>query len=108
MSSSSGGEFEAARSLLEALKERSVALDKRLSATQRAESLAFAALIQNRLEPATTYSNWCEWESFSKHMRVCRPIKGAGSLQQQSWQLATSRSKIKGSIGLHRPLRGRT
>ena len=108
MSSSSGGEFEAARSLLEALRERSVDLDKRLSATQRAESLAFAALIQNRLEPATTYTNWCEWESFSKHMRVCCPMEGAESLQQEPRQRATSRSYIKGSIELHRPLRGQT
>ena len=92
MSSSSGGEFEAARSLLEALKERSVNLDERLSATQRAESLAFAALTQNRLEPATTYTNWCEAESFSKHMRVCCPNEGVESLQQQPRQLDTARS----------------
>ena len=58
------------RSLIEALKGQKVDLDSRLSEAQRAQCLAFAALMQCRLEPASLYTTWCEWESFSKYVRV--------------------------------------
>jgi hypothetical protein len=37
---------------------------------QRAELLAFLALIAAKLEPATTYTTWCEGESYSRHTRA--------------------------------------
>ena len=55
---------------MEALKGQKVDLDSRLSGAQRAQAEAFAALMQYRLEPASLYTTWCEWESFSKHVRV--------------------------------------
>lgn len=68
-----GSESEAARSLIEELKARNVDLDAQLSRHQQAQVLAFTSLVQSRLEPATTYTNWCEWESFSQYTRVSLP-----------------------------------
>ena len=37
---------------------------------QRAELLAFTALVEAKLEPATTYTTWCEGESYRRHTRA--------------------------------------
>ena len=37
---------------------------------QRAEQLAFLALIEAKLEPASTYTTWCEGESYGRHTRA--------------------------------------
>ena len=38
--------------------------------SQKAEALAFGALIESKLEPATAYTTWCEWESYTRHTRA--------------------------------------
>ncbi len=65
-----GGEFESTRQLVEWLKSNGADLDDKLSKVQRAQAAAFTALIRTQLEPASTYTSWCESESFAKHMRV--------------------------------------
>lgn len=37
---------------------------------QQAELLAFAALVEAKLEPATLYTTWCEAESYNRHTRA--------------------------------------
>jgi len=46
-------------------------LDEWLSDTQRADLLAFQALAEARLEPATVYTTWVEQHSYSSHTAVC-------------------------------------
>ena len=47
----------------------------KVATAQKAELLAFMALIDAKLEPATAYTTWCERESYSRHTR---PAYGAG------------------------------
>ena len=46
-------------------------LDSWLSDAQRADLLAFAALAEACLEPATLYTTWVEQHSYSSHTAVC-------------------------------------
>ena len=46
-------------------------LDEWLSDAQRADLLAFQALAEARLEPATVYTTWVEQHSYSSHTAVC-------------------------------------
>lgn len=70
LASSTGSESDAARSLFAELARRGADLDAKLDAQQRAQIIAFSALVERCLEPATLYTTWCESESFSKHTRV--------------------------------------
>ena len=62
-------EFETARSLRANLRHNTD-IDAALTATQRAEVLAFSAAIESKLEPATVYTSWVEYESYASHTRV--------------------------------------
>ena len=42
---------------------------------QRADLMAFTALVEATLEPATAFTTWCEKQSYSLHTRA---IYGAG------------------------------
>ena len=42
---------------------------------QKADVLAFTALVERRLEPATAYTMWCEKQSYTAHTRR---VYGAG------------------------------
>lgn len=52
-----------------------VDLDRGLTASQRAEAAAFAALVEGKLQPALLYGAWCEAAPFGAHTR---PAYGAG------------------------------
>lgn len=73
--SASGSEFDAASSIIMFLKGAGLDLDVHLDHSQRALCLAFSALIELKLSPATLYATWCEPESYSSHTR---PAYGAG------------------------------
>lgn len=68
--SKAGGEFESANHIIQTLKAGQLDLDAQLHAQEQAQAAAFIALMRNQLEPASLYTSWCEWESFSKHTRV--------------------------------------
>ncbi|KAK9824042.1 hypothetical protein WJX72_007256 [[Myrmecia] bisecta] len=63
-------EFDIAAEVVHQLQERLTDLDTRLSAAQRAELLAFTALIQQKLQLATVYTTWCETQSFTQYTRA--------------------------------------
>lgn len=42
---------------------------------QKADMLAFTALVERKLEPATAYTTWCEKQSYASHTRS---VYGAG------------------------------
>ena len=42
---------------------------------QKADVLAFTALVERKLEPATAYTTWCEKQSYASHTRA---VYGAG------------------------------
>lgn len=42
---------------------------------QRADLMAFTALVEAKLEPATAFTTWCEKQSYSSHTRA---VYGAG------------------------------
>ncbi|GAB4823781.1 hypothetical protein N2152v2_010827 [Parachlorella kessleri] len=62
-------EFAAARTVIDYLRKR-VNLDVGLTGQQRAELLAFATLVETKLEPAILYSTWCETGAYSQYTRV--------------------------------------
>eukprot|EP00884_Botryococcus_braunii_P002927 jgi/Botrbrau1/12635/Bobra.67_1s0001.1 len=59
--------FGAARALIAHLKANGQDIDAGLPDEHRAELLAFTALCQTQLEPATLFTTWCETESFNKY-----------------------------------------
>ena len=63
-------DFEAAHQLISHLKATGMDLDAHLDPSQQALCLAFSALIELRLRPATLYATWCEKESYSHYTRV--------------------------------------
>jgi hypothetical protein len=67
-------DLAAAKAQLAYLRRTAVDLDRWLSASQRAEALAFAALIETKLQPALVYSTWCEPAAYAAHTR---PAYGA-------------------------------
>ena len=42
---------------------------------QKADMLAFSALVETKLEQATAYTTWCEKQSYASHTRA---VYGAG------------------------------
>lgn len=52
-----------------------VDLDRGLTAAQRAEAAAFAALVEAKLRPAIAHTTWCEAGAFAQHTA---PAYGAG------------------------------
>ncbi|KAL4440053.1 hypothetical protein ABPG75_003054 [Micractinium tetrahymenae] len=68
-------EFAAARVMIDYLKQKCVDLDRGLTASQRAEAAAYAALLEGKLQPALLYGAWCEAGPFAAHTR---PAYGAG------------------------------
>lgn len=62
--------FGAARAIIAHLKAHGSDIDAGLPDEQRAELLAFTALCQTQLEPATLFTTWCEPESFNKYTQV--------------------------------------
>lgn len=61
------------------LKGAGLDLDVHLDHSQRALCLAFSALIELKLSPATLYATWCEPESYSSHTRVGLTSQGIRS-----------------------------
>ena len=45
------------------------------SVVQKADMLAFSALVETKLEKATAYTTWCEKQSYASHTRA---VYGAG------------------------------
>ncbi|PSC73709.1 metaxin-1 isoform X2 [Micractinium conductrix] len=68
-------EFAAARQLIDYLKRKVVDLDRGLTASQRAEAAAYAALVEAKLQPALVFTTWCEAGPYGAHTR---PAYGAG------------------------------
>ena len=46
-----------------------VDLDRGLTASQKAEAAAFAALVEAKLQPALVYTTWVEGDAFAQHTR---------------------------------------
>ena len=46
-----------------------VDLDRGLTASQKAEAAAFAALVEAKLHPALMYTTWVEGDAFAQHTR---------------------------------------
>ncbi|KAK9905474.1 hypothetical protein WJX75_000427 [Coccomyxa subellipsoidea] len=65
-----GDEFASARAIISYLQSHGSDLDAHLTTAQKAELLAFTALVEAKLEPATQYTTWCEAESYNRHTRV--------------------------------------
>ncbi|CAL8472174.1 g11716 [Coccomyxa elongata] len=65
-----GDEFASARAIISYLRSHGSDLDAHLTTVQQAELLAFAALVEAKLEPATLYTTWCEAESYNRHTRA--------------------------------------
>ena len=70
MEGRSSDDYDVARSLIAYLKQSGQDLDASLTPEQRAQLLAYTALIQAKLEPASVYTTWCERESYSLHTQV--------------------------------------
>lgn len=70
-------EFAAARAVMAYLRKHAN-LDAGLSAQQRAELLAFATLVETKLQPAILYSTWCEPAAYSQYTRVGVVLQGLG------------------------------
>ncbi len=48
---------------------------QRSGVMQKADVLAFTALVEGKLEPTTAYTTWCEKQSYASHTRA---VYGAG------------------------------
>ena len=92
-----GSDGEAALGLIEELKRVGPDLDQRLTSHERAQVVAFAALIQQQLEPATLYTTWAEKESYWKHTRVSAHLLHAHVKKPGSHKAA---SDSKGQNGM--------
>ncbi len=68
------GEFRAARLCIDFARRHSTDLDQHLSAPQRAELMAYQALMQTRLEVATTLSAWCEPLGFAEVRKAMKQL----------------------------------
>jgi Outer mitochondrial membrane transport complex protein len=64
------GSFGAARAIFSHLKARGADIDAGLPDELKAELLAFTALCQTQLEPASLFTTWCEPESFQNYTQV--------------------------------------
>lgn len=62
--------FGTARALLAHLKATGVDIDAALPNELRGVLLAFTALLQTKLEPATLFTTWCEQRSFEDYTQV--------------------------------------
>uniref|UniRef100_A0A7S3R2Q8 Metaxin n=1 Tax=Dunaliella tertiolecta TaxID=3047 RepID=A0A7S3R2Q8_DUNTE len=63
-------DFASARNAIQLAKSSMKDLDISLSPSQRAVQLAFASLIQHRLEVATEYSIWCEKHGYREYTKA--------------------------------------
>lgn len=80
----------AAKSLMGYLKRKINNLDRSLNNTQRAELVAFANLIETKVQPALEYSTWCENDAYSN---FTRPAYGANHAFPLSYILPRSQRK---------------
>ena len=67
-------EYQSARAIIKHLQNQTQDIDAELSDSDRADLTAFHTLIQTALEPATSYTMWCEAESFNKYTQVCARV----------------------------------
>jgi hypothetical protein len=75
---SEAGDLAAARAIIAALASSGAAdLDGWLSPPQRAELLAFATLLQSKLDVATHYTTWIEKRGFGEFRKVRLALAGA-------------------------------
>jgi hypothetical protein len=64
-------EFDAARACVAYGRHRVRDLDHHLSPAQRAELLAFATLVQSKLDAAAEFSIWMEAKGYQAYAKVC-------------------------------------
>lgn len=86
VSTTGSDEYDAAHAIIQHLKSSGADLDQALEPSQQALCMAFSALIQLKLQPATLYATWCEPNSFTQHTRVrqCLPKLATASVSVQA------------------------
>lgn len=72
MSAPGPSDFAAARSVIAFARKHVNDLDAHLTASQRAQLLAFSVMVESKLDTATAVSTWCEGRGFGEYKKVRR------------------------------------
>lgn len=86
--------------LIEHLRSKLGCLDRDLTANQKAQLLAFTALLDSRIVPAVLYTTWCEPGAY-KYTRVRRP-RGPPPASARACMARASRTWLTGPHGCRR------
>ncbi len=102
-SKAEGSEFAAARTCIDLARTTVKDLDAQLTTAQRAEVLAFASLLEQRLDTATEYSMWAEPSGYKAHVQVRAHFAGAWRCSAVGQHTGRKRASALGAVaGLRR------